>query len=234
MSCSRRFLFQFGLATYFVSLFPMSHQVRAADNELTAEEQAAGWQLLFNGKDLNGWKNNDDKPLAPSSVQDGTLNPHGAGGYLVVYDKQFGDFELSCDLKMSAEDCNSGIFFRISDLADPIYTSLEAQVLATQGATHQDMGAIYDLVAPKMACSQGPGRWHNMKIRCQGPLVEIRVNGEKVAELNCDELDQPGKRADGSEHKFRRAIKDFARSGYIGFQDHGQDVWFKNIKLREL
>ena len=52
--------------------------------------------------------------------------------------------------------------------------------------------------------------------------------------MNCDELDQPGLRADGTEHKFRRAIKDFARSGYFGLQDHGSDVWFKNIKLREI
>jgi hypothetical protein len=64
--------------------------------------------------------------------------------------------------------------------------------------------------------------------------VTVNVNGEQVTSINCDEWDQPGKRPDGSDHKFGKAIKDFPRVGYIGLQDHGHDVWYKNIKLRPL
>jgi Domain of Unknown Function (DUF1080) len=60
------------------------------------------------------------------------------------------------------------------------------------------------------------------------------VNGETVAELNCDEWTTPHRCPDGSKNKFSRAIKDFPRRGYVGLQDHGHKVWFKNVKLREL
>lgn len=208
--------------------------VFAADNELTPEEKADGWELLFNGKDLSGWKNNDGKPLNKEAVKDGTINTHAIGGYLLVYDKEFGDFEFQCDVKMTDGDCNSGIFVRTSDLADPINTALEVQVFHPLGTTLQDFGAIYDLVPPSKQLAKGAGEWNTVNIRCEGPMISVKVNGEQVAELDCDTLDQPGLRADGTKHKFGRAIKDFARNGYIGLQDHGTDVWFRNIKIREI
>lgn len=206
----------------------------AADNELTPEEKSEGWQLLFNGRDLEGWKNNDGKPLKDDAVKDGTINTHGIGGYLLVYDKEFGDFEFQCDVKMAEGECNSGIFVRTSDLADPIYNALEVQIFAPPGTSVHDFGAIYDLVPPSKIATKGKGAWDTLHIRCEGPIIEVRVNGEKVTELDCDTLDKPGLRADGTEHKFGKAVKDFARKGYIGLQDHGTDVWFKNIKVREL
>jgi hypothetical protein len=208
--------------------------LQAADNVLTTEEKADGWQLLFNGKNLDGWKNNDGKPLAENAVKDGTLNTRAIGGYIVVYDKEFSDFEFQCDVKMAEGECNSGVFVRISDLADPVNTGLEAQIFAPSGTTLQDFGAIYDLVPPTKIATKGAGAWDTFNVRCEGPLITVRVNGEQVAELDCDTLDKPGLRADGTKHKFPRAIKDFARSGYLGLQDHGTDVWFKNIKLWEL
>jgi hypothetical protein len=153
---------------------------------------------------------------------------------LLVYDTEFGDFEFQCDVKMTEGECNSGIFLRTSDLADPVNTALEVQVFHPLGSTLQDFGAIYDLVPPSKQLAKGPGEWNTVNIICQGPMITVKVNGEQVAELNTDTLDQPGLRADGTKHKFGRAIKDFARMGYIGLQDHGTDIWFKNIKLREI
>jgi hypothetical protein len=215
-------------------LSSFSATVFAADNQLTPDEKRAGWQLLFNGRDLSGWKNNDSKPLNLNVVKEGTINTRGIGGYLLVYDKQFDDFEFKCDVKMAEGECNSGIFVRTSDLADPVNTGLEVQIFSPPGDTVQDFGAIYDLVAPSKIATKGEGEWNNVEVRCVGPLISVKVNGEQVAELDCDTLDQPGLRADGTKHKFPRAIKDFARKGYIGLQDHGTDVWFKNLKLREL
>lgn len=223
------------VSTFFLMVFLLlSGNVFAADNELTPEEKAAAWQLLFNGKDLSGWKNNDGKPLNGGAVKDGTINTHAIGGYLLVFDKEFGDFEFQCDVKMTDGDCNSGIFVRTSDLADPINTALEVQVFHPLGTTLQDFGAIYDLVPPSKQAAKGAGEWNTVNIRCEGPMIWVKVNGEQVAELDVDTLDQPGLRADGTKHKFPCAIKDFSRKGYIGLQDHGTDVWFKNIKLREI
>jgi hypothetical protein len=205
----------------------------AADNELTAEEKQAGWQLLFNGQDLTGWKCNNGKPIA-TKVEDGALVPFKSGGYLIVYDKPFGDFILRCDVKMSQPHCNSGIFFRVGDLNNPVYTGFEMQVQTGDGTGYHDFGAIYDIQNTTKNATKGPGEWNAVEIKCQGPHVSILVNGDPVAKLNCDDLDKPGQRADGSPHKFKIAVKDFPRTGYLGFQDHGQKVWYKNVRLLEL
>lgn len=206
---------------------------RAADNQLTEEEKAEGWQLLFNGRDLEGWKNNNDEPVK-AKLEGGTVNPYGSGGYLLVYEKPYGDFILKCDVKMSQPDCNSGIFVRTGDLNDPVYSGIEVQVSSDTKPGRNGFGSIYDLVAPTKDATNGPGKWDTVEVRCEGPLITVTVNGEKVASINCDAWDQPGRRPDGSQHKFRKAIKDFPREGFIGLQDHGHDVWYKNIKLKEL
>ncbi len=211
---------------------PFASKVRAADNELSSAEKADGWQLLFNGKDTKGWKNNTNKPMK-AKIEDGALNPHGSGGYVIVYKKQFGDFEFKCDVKM-AQPCNSGIFVRIGDLKDPVQSGLEVQIITDKNPDLHGFGAIYDLVAPSKNATHGSGKWDAVEVRCEGPKITATVNGEKVSSINCDEWGEPGKRLDGTSNKFRKAIKDFPRKGYIGLQDHGDNAWFKNIKLREL
>ncbi len=204
----------------------------AADNELTPQEKAEGWQLLFNGHDTTGWKCNNDKPIA-TKVEDGALVPYKAGGYLIIYDKQFGDFILKCDVKMGDAQCNSGVFFRVGDPKNPVYTGFEVQVFNSTGTGLHDFGAIYDLVRPTKNNSK-PDDWNQVTIKAQGPLVTVWVNDEKVANLNVDEWPEKGKRPDGSRHKFGAAIKDMPRVGYLGFQDHDHKCWYKNVKLLEL
>src|SRR5260370_40570800 len=82
----------------------------AADNELTEQEKKDGWVLLFDGKTLNGWMTSSQKP-SKRPVEDGRINPHKSGGYMMVHKKQWADFVLSLDFKISKE-CNSGVFVR--------------------------------------------------------------------------------------------------------------------------
>ncbi|MBX3415233.1 MAG: DUF1080 domain-containing protein [Pirellulales bacterium] len=206
----------------------------AADNELTPEEEAAGWQLLFNGKDHTGWKCNNGQEIA-TPVEDGCLLPYKSGGYIINYDKPFGDFTLKCDVRMDKPTCNSGIFFRVSDLADPVQSGFEAQVASHALSPYQAMGAIYDFVkAAKKPEKETLWDWHQYEVTCRGPIITVTVDGEKISEMNCDEFTEPGQRPDGSKNKFSKAGKDFARSGYLGFQDHGAKCWYKNVKLLEL
>ncbi len=209
----------------------------AADNQLTEQEQKAGWQLLFNGTDYTGWKCNNGKPVA-SKVVDNSMQPYESGGYIIMYDKPFGDFILKCDVKMS-ESCNSGIFVRVEDPANPVHTGFEVQISTGEGTSVHDFGAIYDIVPPTKHVSHGPGKWDAVEVKCEGAKISVKVNGQLVSQLNADEFDQPGKRSIEGDHKFKldgknRAIKDFAHSGYLGFQDHGHPVWFKNVKLLPL
>lgn len=203
------------------------------DNVLTPEEKAAGWKLLFNGKDASGWICNNGKEPAATVLEEGALMPYKSGGYVLMYEKPFGDFILKCEVKMP-EKCNSGIFFRMGDPKNPVQTGFEVQVLNSQGKGMHDFGAIYDLVAPKKNNLKPTGEWNAVEIKCQGPNISVKVNGEEVAKMNCDEWTEPGRRLDGTKHKFRNSIKDFPRKGHLGFQDHGAKVWFKNVKLLDL
>lgn len=207
---------------------------RAADNELTPEEKEAGWQLLFNGRDHDGWICNNGKPIA-TPVEDGCLLPFKSGGYIIMYDKkQFGDFTLKCDVKMGDDQCNSGIFFRVAAPKNPIYSGFEIQIMNGDEADMHSFGAVYDLTPPTKLVHRGTGEWNTVELTCRGPEIIVRVNGEETTRMNCDEFDKRGLRPDGSRHKFGSTIKDMPRVGYLGFQDHGHPVWYKNIKLLEL
>ncbi len=210
----------------------------AADNSLTEKEREEGWQLLFNGKDLTGWKCNNGRPIA-TKIEDGSLVPYKSGGYLIIHEKTFGDFVLKCDVRWEDPSCNSGIFFRVEDPNNPVHTGFEVQIMSGEGTGKHDLGAIYDLVATTKNAGKPIGEWNNVEIRCEGPLITVTINGEQVSKMNCDDFDQPGLCPDGEGHKFKlngkpRAVKDFARRGYLGFQDHGHKVWYKNVKLLEL
>ncbi len=212
----------------------MLNSAAAADNELTEEEKAAGWQLLFNGRDHDGWICNTGKPIA-TPIEDGCLVPFKSGGYIIMYDKKkFGDFTLRCDVKMGDASCNSGVFFRVGVPRNPVYSGFEVQVEDSKEPGLHSFGAIYDLVAPSKNAQCGPGEWNTIEIACRGPEISVKVNGEDVAKLNCDDYPKPGLRPDGTRHKFLSAIAKLPREGYVGFQDHGHPVYFKNVKILEL
>jgi hypothetical protein len=208
------------------------------DNELTDAEKAAGWQLLFNGQDFTGWKCSNDKPIA-APIENGALVPYKSGGYLIIHEKKFDHFVLKCDVRWEDPRCNSGIFVRVEDPANPVHTGFEVQVMSGTGTGKHDFGAIYDLVPTTKNAGRETGEWNTIEIRCEGPRIQVKVNDEPVAAINCDEFDQPGVCPDGQKHKYKlggkpRAIKDFAHSGYLGFQDHGHKVWYKNVKVLPL
>lgn len=225
-------------ACFAITLLLAATSAHAADNELTPEEKQAGWQLLFNGKDLAGWKCNNGKPIA-TTVEDGSLVPYKSGGYIIVYDKAFSDFVLKCDVRFEDPRCNSGIFFRVEKLLDPVNTGFEVQVMAGTKTGKHEFGAIYDLVSTTKNTGREVGQWNNVEIRCQGAKISVKLNGEDVSSIDCDKFDQPGLCPDGEKHKYKlkgepRAVKDFSHSGYVGLQDHGHKVWYKNIKLLDL
>lgn len=200
-------------------------------NTIAGSEKAAGWSLIFNGRNHDGWiTSNKTEVKAP--IEEGSLVPFKSGGYLIVHEKQYGDFELSADVRMSSDKCNSGIFFRVSDLSDPVQSGFEAQVLGAQGNGVHHFGAIYDLVGTSVG-EFDPLAWNNVKIRAIGPVIETFINGTRVSSINTDDYPEKGKRPDGSDHKFG-VIRDMARSGYLGFQDHGHKVWYRNVKVRDL
>lgn len=210
----------------------------ADDNVLTEDEKKAGWQLLFNGADLTGWKCNNGKPIA-APIENGALVPYKSGGYIVLHEKSFENFVLKCDVRWDNPKCNSGIFFRVEDPSNPVHTGFEVQVMGGTNVGKHQFGAIYDLASTTKNSGKKTGEWNRVEVRCDGPDITVKVNGQEVCAINCDQFDKAGMCPDGTKHKYKlnkkpRAVKDFARSGQLGFQDHGHKVWYKNVKLLPL
>jgi hypothetical protein len=207
------------------------------DNTLTDQEAADGWRLLFDGKTLDGWMTSSRKP-GQRPVEDGAINPHRCGGYMMIHDMIWSDFDLALDFKISPK-CNSGIFIRNFPLEprpgkDVGFNGLEIAIDDSEGAGFHDTGAIYDLVRPGRNAMRPVGEWNHMVITCDGPKLTVELNGEVVTRMDLDEWTTANKRPDGSDHKFDVAYKDHPRKGYIGLQDHGSDCWYKNIKIKPL
>ncbi len=209
----------------------------AADNELTDAEKKAGWMLLFDGKSLEGWMTSSEKP-SQRPVEEGAINPHKCGGYMMIHNKVYDNFKLALDFKI-AEKCNSGIFIRTFPLTprpgkDVGFNGLEIAIDDTKAAGFHDTGAIYDLVKPKKNAMKPVGEWNHIVVTCDKNIIAVELNGEAVTRMDLDEWTTANKRPDGSDHKFDIAYKDHPRKGYIGLQDHGQNCWYKNIKLLPL
>ena len=76
--------------------------------------------------------------------------------------------------------------------------------------------------------------WNSMVITARDNIISVKVNGEKVSEMDLDKWTEAQKNPDGSKNKFKTALKDFKREGHIGFQDHGANVSYRNIRITPL
>jgi len=193
-----------------------------------------GFKTIFDGKSADGWLIAADKPMPKDNVQEDGLNPHKSGGYIVVHDQKHEDFVLDFDYKLS-KGCNSGIFIRVGDLKDPVMSGIEVAIDDTTGHGFHDSGAFYDLVKPEKNAQKPQGEWNHMTVTAKGPKIDVVLNGETVSKIDLNEWPDAGTRPDGSKHKFTKvAMKSMIRGGYLGFQDHGQDCWYKNVKVKDL
>lgn len=203
-------------------------------NVLTGEERAQGFRLLFDGTTLEGWA--ATKYPEGWLVRDGLLVCKGeSSGYLHTIE-QFENFVLRLEYR-TAPGANSGIFFRWSDLQDPVHTGLEMQILDTYGQEtmqRNSAGALYDLVAPSSNAVRPAGEWNVASVRCEGSRIWLELNGTVVVDADIDQWTTAGQNPDGSPNKFKYAWRDMPRSGHIGLQDHGGYVEFRNVKLAVL
>ena len=207
------------------------------ENTLTAEEKAKGFRLLFDGKTTNGWRGFKQQ-AAPAGWQavDGALTRAGTGGDIMTADK-FGSFELQLEWKI-APGGNSGIMFHVSeDAEETYYTGPEFQIL--DNGAHKDgkdpltsAGANYAIQGPPRDVSNPAGQWNSARLLVRGHHVEHWLNGSKVVEY---ELGSPQwqKLVEGSKFKEWPAYGK-AKRGHIGLQDDGDQVAFRNIKIRPL
>jgi len=221
-----------------VSVFGSSVQAEEA-NQLTPPEQKDGWVLLFDGRTTSGWRG-FGKPAFPSAgwdVVEGWLHhqPKGGGGDLITT-RTFTDFELVFDWRI-APGGNSGLKYLIDEKRGaPIgheYQLIDdaAHPDAAHGPKRQT-AALYDALPPKDAPVRKAGEINTSRLVVRGDQVEHWLNGVLVVEFT---LGSPALMAAKAASKFKGEAHwgtKFATP--ILLQDHGDEMWFRNLKLREL
>jgi hypothetical protein len=191
--------------------------------------------------DTTGWKElispDLSNTVAPGKweLKDGVLV---AKDHDTLWTKDsYGDFILDLDFKVEKES-NSGIFLRSGNIKD-VLSALEIQVHdSADGSKYGMVAAIYDAMPPSKSMAKPVGEWNHFTITCKGPKVSVVFNGEEVINANLDNWPAAGKNPDGTPNKFKKALKDYARTGPIGLQGlHGKaqaPVYYRNMKIKVL
>ncbi len=185
-----------------------------------------GWAYPLKGGDLTKhWKTTGNWKLDKDGVV--ALEPRKGESGWTRYDAylwlkgKYQDFEADFEYKV-AKGGNSGFYFHVGDLKEPVKTGIEVQIYDSgskkPGAklSDHDSGGIIPGVPPKKNTAKPAGEWNHMRVRVKGNQVTVSLNGEVVNEVALN----------------KGAFKDRPPTGYIGFQDHGLPLWLRNIKIR--
>jgi cytochrome c len=223
-------------------------QIAAAPNTLTEAEKAAGWKLLFDGKTLNGWRNFkkdkvtgtdwkiDQDAIHLAAFKNASGHWQSGNGGDIITNEAYGDFELQLEWQIGA--CgNSGIIYFVqeTDQYDYVWqTGPEMQVLDNN--CHPDAkflshraGDLYDLQECKYITVRPPGQWNQVRLISKNGKIEHWLNNRCLVSYDFDSQDF---RTMVAKSKFKD-MPGFAkvRKGHIALQDHGDPVWYRNIKL---
>jgi hypothetical protein len=231
---------------WLLSLF-MFTSIGRAQNTLTADEQKAGWKLLFDGKTTSGWRGYKKDTMPPGwQVIDGALvrvsggagGKGAGGGDDIISLEQFDNFELMLDWKIVDRAGNSGMIIRASeDAVTSWHTGPEMQILDNAAYPGRDVrqlaSACYDLYAPPKDVSHPRGEWNTVRVVAKGPHIEHWLNGEKLVEYELGSADWK-ERVAKSKFKDMKHFHNPPMKGHICLQDHTARIEYRNIKIRPL
>lgn len=191
-------------------------------NSLSDQEEKKGFELLFNGEDLTGWHHSGNW-----KVEEGAIAREGKGGSL-VYEKQPvpDDFELKFEWKVGVGS-NSGVYYRPTQYE---YQILDNSVHADGKNPRTSAASVYFCMAPSKDNTKPVGEWNEARIVCKGTVIQHWLNGEKVIDF-----DYTDPKWEFNVDLLKRRGGDLtARGAKLSLQDHGDPVWYRNIKLREI
>lgn len=210
----------------------------------TPRPDGEGWIDLLSAENAPNWKNlKSDKELF--TVEDGVLHIFGRSvaslGYATYTGQPFGDYDLHLEFRLSPPPrwsalaalifnaqlrCNSGVFLRVPEGESPL-RGFEVQVLGDHGwpPNKNGTGSIYDVVSPMLNMALPSGEWNSYDISLRGTKVTITVNGWKVIDTDFAQMTMP-------IGKFSTPYAELPLSGLIALQDHGGELWYRNILVR--
>ena len=185
---------------------------------------ADGFKPMFNGEDFSGWQTTgnwvyDDEGIVTLRPRPGETGWQRYDAYLMT-ERKYNDFVIDLEFKIG-EAGNSGVFFRVDDLSNPVDTGIEVQILDTHGKKdpgHHDCGGVIRTAGPSKNMAKPAGEWNRYIITCADGQLTVELNGEQIIDLELGES----------------AMKDRPAIGYIGFQDEAKRVWYRNVRIKEL
>jgi hypothetical protein len=199
----------------------------------TAEKDVPeGFEALFNGKDLKGWKAYGGK-MEVWGAEKGLLFTKGQDGGWLLNDKEFSDFELRLEYRWEKDGGNSGVALRAPLVSDVSWKGIEIQLIddARYEKVHnyklkptQHTGSIYGVVPPSKLPGKGPGEWNQMRIVAKGRKITVELNGQTVTDANLDDYKDRLKEHPG-------LLRD---KGHLGVQSHDGRVEFRNLYVKPL
>ena len=183
-----------------------------------------GFVSLYNGKDLTGWTTTgnwfaEDKGVLAIVPRPGEEGWQRFDAYLWS-EKQYGDFALDVEYKIPPGG-NSGIFVRVKDPKDPVETGIEVQISDAHGKEEvgpHDCGGVIGTIGPTKNMAKPAGQWNRMIVTCRGKHLTVEFNGKTVVDLDLE----------GTSRSDRPLV------GYVGLQDHGLPLRFRNIRIKPL
>jgi len=217
---------------YFRNVFIREIPREKGTNTLTNNEKNKGFKQLFNGTDMTGWVGNTQGYV----IKDGIMicDPSIGGGGNLYTEKEYGDFIFRFEFRLTP-GANNGLGIRTPLTGNAAYEGMELQILDDQSPRYtgwlkdyQHHGSIYGVVPAKTGHLKPVGEWNNQQVTAKGKQITIKLNGATIVDADIEKASTP-KTIDGNKHPGLKRS-----SGYIGFCGHGDQVEFRNIRIRPL
>jgi len=221
-----------GNTLYFRNIYIREIPREKGTNKLTKREEKSGYELLFNGTDLTGWVGNKQG----YAIKDGILicDPSLGGSGDLYTEKEYGDFVFRFEFRLTP-GANNGLGIRVPSGGHAAYGGMELQILDHDSPRYkgwlkeyQHHGSIYGVVAAKTGYLKPVGEWNYQQVRAKGKQITIKLNGETIVDADIEKESTP-KTIDGREHPGLKRT-----SGHISFAGHGDQVEFRNIRIKSL
>ena len=200
-------------------------------SSLSEEEKQQGFEMLFDGTNLNNWIGNKTGYL----VENGNMvvNPAGGSGGNLYTAKEYGDFEYRFEFQLTA-GANNGLGIRTPTEGDAAYVGMELQILDNEADIYKNLnvyqyhGSVYGVIPAKRGFLKPVGEWNEEVVVAKGSKIKVILNGQVIMDGDIKEASKNGI-ADHKEHPGLHNPK-----GHIGFLGHGSVVRFRNIRVKAM
>ncbi|WP_346858938.1 DUF1080 domain-containing protein [uncultured Draconibacterium sp.] len=206
-------------------------EIKTEEIGLTDDEISNGFVSLFNGKNLDGWQGNKTDYYAKNGEL--VVNPKMGGHGNLFTEKEYSDFVFRFEFKLTP-GANNGLGIRAPLEGDAAYVGMELQILDNTAPIYANLkeyqyhGSVYGTIAAKRGYLNPVGEWNSQEVIVKGSKIKITLNGEVILDGDISDAREKGTK-DGHEHPGLKREK-----GFIGFLGHGSELFFRNIRIKDL